>query len=330
MATDVRRNLPELVKRVVDEAPQYDFFQLARMLNTVWGDELEGKVTYRPAKEITFPAADIRRVRHAGNSKLSVELNFMGLYGVDAAVPQYIITTALAEDDAGETTKAFLDIFNHRFYSLLIDAWQKYHPAIALEDKSSRYYRYISALSGVDAPVSSLESLGFAGLNGQHNRSTTALTGLLRDMVDAPVEIEQYIPCWKTVNTNVSMGGTGDQAMVLGDNMMLGNQILDVEGKVQVHLGPLAIDTAFDLLPGTGRAERLGAVLDEYLGDATEFDMTLLIEGSTDHAPSLGSEGLRLGWRMWLGKGSGEPYSIRVSGSEYKKPEEKQDGDQVH
>lgn len=324
MATDVRRNLPELVKDIAAEAPQYDYFQLVRMLESVWGtyhahkNPLDAKVSFRPAKEINFPAADIRRVRQSKNGKLSVELNFMGLYGVDAAVPQYIVTTALHEDEAGEVTKAFLDIFNHRFYVLLYQAWKKYHPAISLENKTSKYYRYINALAGSDSETPALESLGFAGLNGQHNRSATALNGILREMVGAAVKIDQYIPTWKTVSAKVIVGGSGDQAMALGDNMVLGNQILDVEGKVQINLGPLSIERAFTLLPGTENAEKLGEVLGQFLGDSMEFDTTLLVEGTTGPAPALGSEGLRLGWRMWLGDATGKPYSIRISGAEYK------------
>lgn len=204
MATNVRRSLPELVQNIAADASQYDYFQIVRILESVWGpyqehkNPLDSKVIFRPCKEINFPAADVRRARLTGNGKLSVELNFMGLYGVDAAVPQYIITTALHEDEAGEATKAFLDIFNHRFYVLLYQAWKKYHPAISLEHKSSKFYRYINALSGSDSDIPDFESLGFAGLNGQQNRSATALNGLLRDMIGAPVEIEQYIPCWKT------------------------------------------------------------------------------------------------------------------------------------
>jgi type VI secretion system protein ImpH len=324
MATNVRRSLPELAKNIAEEASQYDYFQIVRILESVWGpyqankNPLDAKVRFRPAKEINFPAADVRRARQIGNGKLSVELNFMGLYGVDAAVPQYIVTTALYEDDAGETTKAFLDIFNHRFYVLLYQAWKKYHPAISLEDKTSKYYRYIRALSGSDSDIGNLESLGFAGLSGQHNRSATALNGLLQDMVGAPVEIEQYIPRWKTVSAKVTVGGSGDQAMTLGDNMVLGNQILDVGGNVQINLGPLSIEQAFTLLPGTENATAMGNVLGQYLGDSIAFDTTLLVEGATGPAPALGSEGLRLGWRMWLGEATGKPYSIRISGAEYK------------
>ena len=324
MATNVRRSLPELVQDIAANASQYDFYQIVRMLESVWGpyhshkNPLDDKVGFRPAKEINFPAADVRRAHQTDKGKLSVELNFMGLYGVDAAVPQYIITTALHEDEAGEATKAFLDIFNHRFYVLLYQAWKKYHPAISLENKASKYYRYINALSGLDGDIGSPEALGFAGLNGQHNRSATALNGLLQDMVGAPVEVGQFVPCWKTVNVSATVGGRGDQAMVLGDNMVLGTQILDVGSKVQIKLGPLGIERAIALLPGTENAKALGNVLGQFLGDSIEFDATLLVEGTTGPAPALGSEGLRLGWRMWLGEATGEPYSIRVSGTELK------------
>lgn len=328
MATDVRRSLPELVQNIADDAPQYDYYQLVRMLESVWGgyqahkNPLDAKVNFRPAREIDFPAADVRRALHKEDGKLSVELNFMGLYGVDAAVPQYIITTALHEDEAGEATKAFLDIFNHRFYVLLYQAWKKYHPAVSLENKASKYYTYISALSGMGGTVTAQESLGFAGLSGQHNRSETALKGLLRDMVGAPVKIDQYVPRWKPINVKITVGGSGDEAMALGDNMVLGSQILDVGSKVHINLGPLSIERAFTLLPGTDNAAALADVLGQYLGDAMDFDTTLLVEGATGQAPALGSEGLRLGWRMWLGEATGKPYSIQISGAEYKNKNE--------
>lgn len=324
MATDVRRSLPELAKNIAADASQYDYFQIVRMLETVWGEyhshknPLDAKVNFRPAKEINFPAADVRRARHKEDGKLSVELNFMGLYGVDAAVPQYIITTALQEDEAGEVTKAFLDIFNHRFYVLLYQAWKKYHPALSLESKTSKYYRYINALAGSDAKISESKSLGFAGLSGQRNHSATALNGLLNDMVGAPVEIDQYIPRWKTVTNKVNVGGSGDEAMALGDNMVLGTQILDVGSKVHIKIGPLTIEHAISMLPGTDSAVSLNQVLGQYLGDSMEYDTTLLLEGVTGIAPPLGSAGLRLGWRMWLGEANGKPYSIKISGSEYK------------
>lgn len=323
MATDIRRSLPELVEGIAADASQYEFFQIVRILESVWEpyqshkNLLDAKVSFRPAKEINFPAADVRRARQADNGKLRVELNFMGLYGVDAAVPQYVVTTALNEDEAGEATKAFLDIFNHRFYVLLYQAWKKYHPAISLENKSSKYYSYIRALSGAGSNSVRPESLGFAGLIGQHNRSATALKGLLQDMAGAPVEIEQYIPCWKTVSAKVTLGGRGDEAMALGDNMLLGTQVLDVEGKVHIILGPLSIERAFTLLPGTENAAAVGGVLGQYVGDSMGFDMTLLVEGATGPTPPLGSETLRLGWRVWLGEATGEQYSIRISGAEY-------------
>ena len=104
--------------------------------------------------------------------------------------------------------------------------------------------------------------------------------------------------------------------------MLLGSQILDVGSKVHINLGPLSIERAFTLLPGTDNAVALADVLGQYLGDAMDFDTTLLVEGASGQAPALGSEGLRLGWRMWLGEATGKPYSIQISGAEYKNKNE--------
>jgi type VI secretion system protein ImpH len=331
MATDVRRRLPDLILKIVRDAPSHDAFQLIRMCESVWGayqrkkSQIESRLRFRPAKGLDFPAADVRRMRRVDDGRIEVELNFMGLYGVDAAVPHYLLQTALRNDEAGEATRAFLDIFNHRFYVLLYQAWKKYHPAIDLASRGSRYFRYLHALGGRDTGELPAAMLPFTGLYGSQSRSPIALRGLLEDVVRAPAEVEQFVPRWVPIQTRTSLGGQGEQATVLGHNMVLGDRVLDVGGKINLHIGPVGFERAEQLLPGAPDGETMGQVTAEYLGPAMEFDLTLIVEGAKGMAPPLGASGLRLGWRAWLGEADGRSYPIHISGSEFRRrarPEE--------
>jgi type VI secretion system protein ImpH len=320
MATDVRRRLPDLVQRLVDKGYRYDFFQVVRMLERVWGKignrekTFEDKVRFRPSREIGFPAADIKRIiRNKENGRLDIQLNFMGLYGVDAPVPHYFIQTVLRNDDAGESTRAFLDIYSHRTYALLYLAWKKYRPAIDLEQKNSRFLRYFSALSGRDEFPETLSALRFAGLYGRRFRSATSLAGMVREIVNAPVTIREYVPRWVQMTAPLGLGSP-DEPMVLGDNTVTGNKVLDVGGKVHITIGPVSYKKAQKLLPNHQYGKTLNKLVNQFLDNIIESDTTILVEGATGTAPALGDEGLRLGWRSWLGQATGGEYPINVSG----------------
>ncbi len=326
MATDVRRRLPDLIRRLAENGPGYDFFQVVRILERVWGaigkrdKSFEEKARFRPAREIGFPAADIKRIiRNEENGRLDIQLNFMGLYGVDAPVPHYFIQTVLRNDAAGESTRAFLDIYSHRTYALLYLAWKKYRPAIDLEQADSRYRRYFSALSGRDDLPKSLSALRFSGLYGRRFRSATGLTGMVRELVGAPVEVREYVPRWVQISKPIGLGQTDQagQAMVLGDNTVTGDQVLDVGGKVHITVGPVSYTTAQRLLPVHAYGKMLDKLTNQYLDNIIEYDMTIMVAGTTGTAPTLGDDGLRLGWRSWLGEAAGAEYPINVSGGEF-------------
>lgn len=322
MATDVRRRLPDLVRRLVGKGYEYDFFQVVRILERVWGKignrdkTFEDKARFRPSREIGFPASDIKRItRNQENGRLDIQLNFMGLYGVDAPVPHYFIQTVLRNDDAGESTRAFLDIYSHRTYALLYLAWKKYRPAIDLEQKKSRFLRYFSSLSGRDEFPENLSALRFAGLYGRRFRSATSLAGMVREVVNAPVVVKEFVPRWVQMSAPLGLG-TADEPMVLGDNTVTGNQVLDVGGKVHINIGPVPYATAQTLLPSHEHGKILNKLIHQFLDNIIESDMTIEVEGAEGTAPVLGDENLRLGWRSWLGEATGEKYSINVSGVE--------------
>ncbi len=322
MAADARRN-DELIAELISHSQDFDYFQLVRILESVWNDaigrgaRLSQKVRFRPASEISFPPADIRRVRRDASERLDVQLNFMGLYGVDAAVPHYFIESVLRTDEAGETTRAFLDIWGDRFYVLLYLVWEKYRFIANLENGRSKLLGYLAALCGRHGVPLAPETLAYAGLLGSRVRTKSGLEGLLAEVTGAAVFVEQWVAQWIKADAAAAVGTTGATALRLGQNTMLGEYVLDRGRKVKVHVGPVSLDKAQSLLPGTEAAKLLAMATAEYLGRTVSFDVELVVEGAQGMAPALGDTGLRLGWWSWLGQASGEACRLYVPGGEY-------------
>jgi type VI secretion system protein ImpH len=90
-------------------------------------------VRFRPQPRVGFPAGEVAAVEFHGEGALfghgtppTVRTTFMGLYGVDAAMPSHMIDDIVLRTKGHEALEAFLDQFNHRFVTLLYRAWKKY------------------------------------------------------------------------------------------------------------------------------------------------------------------------------------------------------------
>ena len=118
MATSPGRNLPDVIRLILDAAASYNFTQVAYLLEQSWpdrgkiGDGLDRWCRFRPATETSFPAADIRRCKYDDHGRLDIQLNFLGFYGVDAVVPHYFTDRAML-DDNGFTITALVALENN-------------------------------------------------------------------------------------------------------------------------------------------------------------------------------------------------------------------------
>jgi len=328
MGTGPRRNFPDVIRAIIDHAATHDFTQVAYLLEKQWsergkiGDGLDKWCRFRPASETSFPAADIRRCRIDDAGRLDIQLNFMGFYGVDSVVPNYFAQQAMNEDAGGKALRAFLDIFNHRLYALLYHAWKKYRPTYHLHDPNNLYLRMMAAFSGWSVDENQGGALAYAGLLGRRIRSAEGLAGLLVDFLkQVPVVVEQFQPRWVSVKP---ASGLGDAALRLGESMMLGDQILDVSGKVDIRIGPVSPKDSMQLMPSTERGRSLGQMVRRYLPPNIDFDLVILISAGTLTPAPLGSEQLVLGWSTWLQDRVEGNWEVRIKHVNGAKPQNEQ------
>lgn len=107
---------------------------------TNWGGK---KLVLRPKPSLGFPARDIDEIVETSQS-MSIICQFLGLYGVDSPLPNYLNEQCLQESK-GAALRHLLDALGHRHYALYYQAWQAFQPLLS---KSEDHQNLLSALSG--------------------------------------------------------------------------------------------------------------------------------------------------------------------------------------
>ena len=330
MAPDDRQKSSRLIEQLFNDTYQFGFFQAVSLLEQHYPDAptpgatgpLEEEVIrFRPHSGLGFPPTDACRIERnrtsRGKERVEVILSFMGLYGVASPLPTYIPESIATREDEMQALCAFLDIFNHRLYSLFYRSWKKYRDYLQLDsDGAENIQQRLKALLGLataEPPdVPALRLVKYAGSAGNRTHCASGLCGLLTDYFDGvAVEVLEFMPRFVELRERAALGVTSDGPLwgakpvqaKLGENVVLGQRVRDVSGKFRVVLGPLPLETYRTFLPDGENARTLHALIRFYAPDYLDFDLELKI--STDTIPTplqLGGELAQLSRTAWLGK----------------------------
>lgn len=324
MGTAPRRKLANLIKTVVDDGSRFEFFQALRLFENLWRDRgmvgrgLDRWVRLRPAPEISFPASDIRRVSYRDDGAVEIEANFMGLYGVDAPVPLYLVDMVALGDEPAHRLRAFMDIFNHRLYALFYLAWKKYRAVVQLEQSNSVFRTYVGYISGMTGDDSFID-LRYAGAIAMHGCSAATIAATVSNLLGGvAVEISQFEARWIPLAEPFALSAPHGKGAALGESTVLGDEVLDLSSKIAVEVGPVAPTFAMEMLPGTRMGKAIAALLGRMLGPTGAFDIRIKIDTGTRGLLALGSDSIVLGWSAWIGENSTEPQVIDVPGTSYR------------
>ncbi len=211
-------NLEPLVASLLAGAPRWNFMQWGRRLEVRQPaspglgtrDSLEYEsVRFRPRPRLGFPAGEIASVEfdeEQPDAAPTVRTTFMGLYGVDAAMPSHMIDDIVLRREGHEAVEAFLDQFNHRLVTLLYRAWKKYRYPIAFRpggtDAHSRNLLCLAGFGWGDKPARAglpdSRMLALLGLLIQRTRTPEGLAGVVALAVPGvEVRIDEFYPMLK-------------------------------------------------------------------------------------------------------------------------------------
>lgn len=269
----------DLKKELLAQGEQFSFFQALRLLE-------RENVQVRPDTSLAFPKADIKSIEElpAGKGYL-ITSTFLGLYGAASPLPAFYSEDILA--DAREDSTAardFLDIIHRRLYTLLFECWKKY--------RSPAHVGMLHALSGQNH----YSFLRYTGLFGGHPRSALGLKTMLTDFLSGTkVEIVPCMPRPVKIAADQRLK-LGAEENGLGENSILGEELIDYQSKFRVRIGPLDQQQFSSVLPGGEKYKPLTQLIDNYLLDPLVYDFELVLaEEQIQHATLGGPEWSRLG-----------------------------------
>ncbi|MFT0167444.1 type VI secretion system baseplate subunit TssG [Paraburkholderia mimosarum] len=330
--------LEPLVASLLARAPQMSFMQLCRLLEagTTEGagfgtrDTAEQEpVRFGSWRRSGFPAGEIAAVEYSGNdddygppAPPVVRTTFMGLYGVDAAMPPHLIDDIVLREEGHEVVERFLDQYDHRLITLLYRAWKKYrYPESFLAGGRDAHSRNLLTLVGFGqggkperAGLPDCRMLALLGLLAQKTRTPEGLAGVIALAIPGvEVRVDEFFP---------AMTGTGEPRPLtsepaapgstsgsgarrgLGGGYVLGRRLAYRSRAARATLCPHNARQAHDLLPGAWLHRELIAFVTLYVGTRSDIHLRMEVSSRIAPLPSIGSvaEGPapRLGWTTVL------------------------------
>lgn len=308
---DVRRHV---LDRLTAEGWRFDFFQAVRLLEQVseappgeTSDLRAARLRLRPDPALSFPATDVRRIQSDDDGRVTMDLTFMGLYGVASPLPSFFSESVVAQSETPSPLSSFLDVFSHRIYALFYRAWKKCRPEFfrreSLRDRHSRRFLSLTGIGGLDTiekdvvPPSLL--LAYAGRFMPRARNAEGLSAVAAAAFAMPAEIVENVPRWVPMRERPRTGRGG--GMTLGATATIGERLYDVMGKLRIRLGPMDADDYLSLLPGGAKAKTLQTLTRAYVPGYLDYDVELRLKPGCLRPSRLGDATSRLGYTACLG-----------------------------
>lgn len=312
---------PAAIEPLLNAAPDHDFFVALRLLQArlalppIGSAQRPGREEVRLSQEISLafaPSAIAGAQWNEEKRRVELKLCFSGLLGPNGPMPlhltEYVLDRLHHAKDG--TLAAFLDLFHHRFYTLLYRAWALNQPTVALEEAGLRrhvhYLRCLVGLGTVNASdgdaVPEAAWVFYGGWLGGLSRSPAGLGAVLSDYLGVPAEVRSFQGMWLELPRDSRCRlGASRATGVLGTTCFAGEQIWVTHLKFRIRFGPLTWRQYENLLPG-GRAFRhVAQWVRAYLGEELFWEAQLVLRRDEVPACRLGA-GARLGWSTWLGQ----------------------------
>jgi type VI secretion system protein ImpH len=291
-------------------------------------------VRFRPRARTGFPAGEIAAVEFdddpdslASARAPTVRTTFMGLYGVDAAMPSHMIDDIVLREEGHEVVEAFLDQFNHRFVTLLYRAWKKYRYAESFRaggsDAHSRNLLCLAGFGWGDKPqragLPDSRMLALLGLLIQRTRTPEGLAGVIALAVPGvDVRVDEFFPALaragkpQPLTSSPARAGAATEGARrgLGGGYVLGKRLAYRSRAVRATLRPADATQAHDLLPGAWLHRELMAFVQLYVGLKADVHLRMEMSSHLAPLPAINSSGSvadasagpapRLGWTTVL------------------------------
>lgn len=298
----------------------YNFYQLLELIYKVHNrqDDLtqdifpeDELIRFKSSGALAFPTSDISDLKITGHDKYLMETTFLGLQGSQSPLPSFYLDEfawKYAQDEPG--INHFLDLFNHRFITLIHRIWRKYRYYISYNEGLDNFSQRMFALVGLENPlvrktlqINHSKMLSYAGLLSGTTRSPEVISGLIAhcfDLEDVSIMSwqERIVPIPEDQQTIL-----GELNSDLGENFVIGDNVNDCNGKFILCLNNLTVKRYLSFLPSGNAFEPLKTFVAFILRDQFAFDVKLSLAKNQLTEMTLGNKtSCLLGWTTFIGE----------------------------
>lgn len=306
------------LERLADAPEQYHIFHAFRVLEAAFPDAprigdarrpREDAIRHGQEAELKFPPSTLAEFTPPKNGKPGRLTNrFFGLFGPNGPLPLHLTEYARERmrNHRDPTLVRFADMLTHRMTTLFYRAWRSGQPVASFDrSENDELQNKVAAIAGYHGAhlrnkdeLPDLAKRHFAGLLAQGPKNASGLQSILQAFFGARVEVQEFVGCWLELEKGDrwQMGAPAQ----LGRTASIGDRVWTRSAKFRLRIGPLSYEDYQRLLPGGSSLGRLRAIVRNYVGDALDWDVNLVLRAQDIPKAKLG-ETVRLGQTGWIG-----------------------------
>ncbi len=330
MASQIRKqsNPIELLTSLQQEPYQYGFFSALRQLECLYKNKPRIGHSVKPADDavrfgqmpsVRFASSTLDSFDVNGSRAAKLRVLFFGVFGVNGPLPLHLTEFARSriQHSKDDTFVEFVDLFHHRLLSLFYRAWADKEPTVQFDraDKD-RFAFYVGSLLGLGETslqkrdvITDYTKLHFAAHLGCHTRHASGLQAILSDILQMPIQIEEFIGEWLNIpkdsycylNDDINTGQLGVSAVI-------GTRTWQCQHKFRITIGSLDLLEYESLLPSGNKLEILTGLVNNYIGFEYSWEVSLVLKKQQVPTVQVGQYG-QLGWTSWLKTGKREEHA---------------------
>ena len=249
----------------------FEFIQTTRLLRHVpylqgqrnWANDF----SFESSLNLNFPLAEVGSLT-LKDEKIQLTNLIVGLTGIQGALPySYTQKIKQAPRKQREEVQQFLSLFEHKLVAQYVDASLTYNLPVRYEIESENHYlNILHALNGYISSQHQQQELDdyfaeFSGLMQGQTNTAHALKTMLACIFKQPIEIKEFIvEEFRLADDQKTMLG-GDRPSLLGVNSFCGETVRQIDGKIEIQIGPLSRKQYLAYLPQQPQSQKLKSLL---------------------------------------------------------------------
>ena len=276
-----------VIDELLKNPTSFEFIQSIRLFRHVpytqsskyWDQDFR----FYPSLELNFPQKEIESLS-LEDDKVHLTNLMVGLTGIQGALPYtYTNKVKIAPRKSRNEASQFLALFNHKLTSQFIDATLSYNLPVRYEVETENHYlNIIHALNGYVSAQHQQEGLDhyfaeFAGLMQGQNNTAHALKTMITQVFKQNVHIEEFVQEKFELEPHQRSSLGGLNQSLLGLNTFCGETITQIDGKIEIQIGPLDRKSYLQFLPQQSASLKLKQLLQSWCSPTLLVDVRLIL-----------------------------------------------------